>query len=240
MTSVRSLFFRIVLFGSAGVLALVFFPVLFAGKKGARWLAQLWARLVIFELKMICGITHKIENNASLPTGGAIIASNHQSMWETIVLFALLSKPVIVVKRELLNIPVFGWLLRPAGNIVIDRDGGAKALRAIARQAKEAVDAGEQVVIFPEGTRVPPGGTGRYQPGVAGVYAGANAPCYPIAHNSGEFWRYPGFMKLPGVITVRLLEPIESGLNRKEFMKRLEQSINDARPDLVGDAPHGA
>ena len=159
-------------------------------------------------------------------------------MWETLAAFELLPKPVVILKKELLRVPIYGWWARPAGHLAIDRKGGAKALRALQRAAARKIAEGAQIVVFPEGTRMPPGQTRAYHSGVAGIYAAANAPCVPIAHDSGRFWRYPGIWKSPGEITVRVLPPIAPGLDRKTFLAELQARINAARPDLAADAAH--
>jgi len=207
-------------------------PMMLFGKKASRRTVQVWGRMAIFFLKPIAGISYRVEGAENIPTGGAIIASNHQSMWETMAIYALAPNPVIVFKKELLYIPVYGWWARAAGNITIDRSGGAKALRALARSAKDHIEAGEQLIIFPEGTRVPPGEETAFQPGVAGIYTAANAPCVPAAHDSGRFWRHHEGKMAPGCITLRFLPAIPAGLDRKTFMKELHDAITTGRPDL--------
>ncbi|PQA87954.1 lysophospholipid acyltransferase family protein [Hyphococcus luteus] len=208
-------------------------PVMLFGENAARATVKTWSRLALFGLKWIAGVSCRIEGAENIPQEGALIAANHQSMWETIALYALAPKPVMILKKELTRIPVYGWWARAAGNVTIDRKGGAKALRAMARAAKAHTDAGCQVVIFPEGTRSAPGARQRYQPGVAGIYTTAEAPCVPAAHDSGRFWRHPGGEKIPGVITLRFLPAIPPGLDRKTFLRELQSRIESARPDLV-------
>ncbi len=237
MTFVRSLLFRVVLFASSPILAIVLSPALLFGRQGVRYLAKVWARMVLLELRFFCGISHRVEGAENMPQGGGVVAANHQSMWETIALYALLPKSAFIVKRELENIPVFGWFLRPAGNIVIDRQGGAKALRAMTRAAQQIVEGGGQIIVFPEGTRVQPGQHVEFQPGLAGVYKAVAAPCYPVAHDSGRFWRHPGPEKTPGVITIRFLPPIPANLERKRFLSEVQTAIEAARPDLEDGAP---
>lgn len=233
MATLRSLLFRILLFTLTPLLALALSPALLFGERGVRFMATIWTRMVLILLRLTCGIRHRIENPEHLPHGGALVASNHQSMWETIALFAVLPNAVFVLKKELTRIPVFGWLVGPAGNLIVDREGGATALRALTRAAADAVAAGRQVVIFPEGTRIKPGETAPFQPGVAGLYGSTGAACHPAGHNSGAYWRHPGGEKLPGVITLRFAPAIPPGLKRRDFMKTLESAIKHARPDLT-------
>lgn len=223
---------------SALVIGVVAAPVILFGENATRRAVKFWSRLVLRALTLFTGVTWRVEGAENLPKDGAIVAVNHQSMWETLAAFELLPKPVVILKKELLRVPIYGWWARPAGHLAIDRKGGAKALRAMQRDAARKIAEGAQVVVFPEGTRVQPGQTHAYHSGVAGIYAASNAPCVPIAHDSGRFWRHPGIWKSPGEITVRVLPPIAPGLDRKTFLADLQASINAARPDLAADAAH--
>lgn len=208
-------------------------PALLFGERQTRGVIKCWVRTVFWALKVFCGVTHRVDHPENLPQEGAIVAVNHQSMWETIAFFAMLPQPVMILKKELTRVPIFGlWAMR-AGSIAVDRKGGAKALRRMRDAAARRIAEGCQVVVFPEGTRTPPGEIAPYHPGVAGIYAAASAPCTPAAHDSGRYWRHPGIMKTPGEITVRILEPLEPGLDRKQFLRELQNRIDGARPDLA-------
>lgn len=224
---------------SALVLGVLGAPALLFGQNAGRAVVKLWARIVLGALKVFTGVRWRIEGAENLPEGGALIASNHQSMWETLVFFLLLKKPVMILKAELLRVPIYGWWAHQAGNIAIDREGGARALRAMQSAAARKIAEGAQVVVFPEGTRAPPGETMPYQPGVAGIYLRAHAPCTPVAHDSGRFWRHPGIGKTPGEITLRILPPIAPGLDRRTFLAELARRINAARPDLEAGKSDG-
>jgi 1-acyl-sn-glycerol-3-phosphate acyltransferase len=136
-----------------------------------------------------------------------------------------------VLKRQLLNIPFYGWYLWKAGAVAIERSGGAGALRKMAAAAKQVHAEGRPVLIFPEGTRKQPGAEPDYKPGVAGLYAILDAPCIPVALDSGVYWR--GFWKYPGIITLAFLEPIPAGLKRADFMRILEERIETATEILI-------
>jgi 1-acyl-sn-glycerol-3-phosphate acyltransferase len=158
------------------------------------------------------------------------------SMWDTVALYLLLDDPAVVLKRDLRLIPFYGWYTWKAGSIAIDRDGKASALRQMAASAKRAMAEGRSILIFPEGTRKPPGASPDYKPGVAGLYGQLNAPCVPVALNSGLFWTGPGgFLKKRGRIVVQFLEPIPSGLRRREFMATLEERIERATDALLAE-----
>jgi len=232
MTQLRSFIFKIFVVATTLALALIGAPALLFGKRPARAMAKFWARIILGGLNLICGVTHRLEGRDYMPTGGAIVAANHQSMWETLALYALLPAPVMIFKKELLKIPIYGWWLGLAGNIMIERHGGAKTLRTLQRAAAACINDGEQVIVFPEGTRLQPGETARYKPGVAGLYAVTGVPCTPVAHDSGRYWRGDNSTMSPGEITMKFLPPIAPGLDRRIFLKEIQARIDAARPDL--------
>lgn len=214
-------------------------PLYGLGMRGGQIVVMTWSRCALFGLRIICGLRFEVIGRENLPTGAAIVAANHQSMWETFALFTLLPQPVTAFKQELMRVPIYGWWSKRAGSIPIDREGGARSMRQLISEARARLEAGMQFVIFPEGTRIPLGERAPLQPGVAGIYAAANAPVVPVTHDSGRFWRHPGVARLPGVITVRVLPAIPAGLDRRVFMARLEAALAEARPDLQGAAPGG-
>lgn len=235
LTGLRSFAFVAFMVLTTLVLALISLPVLFFGRSVVQRVAKIWTRTILSGLKVITGISHRIEGADHIPKGGALVAANHQSMWETIALYNILPRPVVILRKELARIPIYGWWAKPSGNIVVDREGGAAALRAMRAAAKGKIASGEQVIVFPEGTRIAPGETAKFHPGIAGIYGAAEAPCTPVAHNSGQFWRFPGMMKIPGEITLRFLPPIEPGLDRRKFLDAVKTQIERARPDLQND-----
>lgn len=223
MTAVRSFLFDVYLAALTGVMGIICLPAL-ADRRAARVVTRLWAQAALFGLGVICGIRFRIEHGEPTPNGPAIVASNHQSMWETIALIALLPRPAIVFKKELLRVPIYGWWAGRTG-VPVDRSAGAKAMRHLRRETERHIKRGDQIVVFPEGTRGPPGGLGPLQPGVAGMYLVADAPVTPVVHNSGEHWRHPSGLKTPGVISVRFLPQIPAKMQRREFMPALESAL---------------
>ena len=195
-------------------------------------LARWWAKGHLVVMKRTLGLTYRVEGREHLPDGAFLVAAKHQSAWETIALNAILDRPAFILKRELFRIPVIGWWLWRAGMVGIDRAAGASALKKALIGAKARLAEGRPVVIFPEGTRTPPGERRRYQPGVAALYAELDAPLIPIAHNAGLFWRAKGLGRRGGEITVSILPPISPGLPRKEMMTALEQAI-ETRSDAL-------
>ena len=168
-----------------------------------------WSRLVVHLARTILGIAWRVEGRENLPARPAVILSKHQSAWETMAFQLIFPPQVLVLKRELLWIPFFGWGLALMSPIAINRSRGLAALRSIARRGRERLRQGFWVVVFPEGTRVAPGERRVYQPGGAWLAASSGAPVVPVAHNAGLFWPRNAFVKRPGTVTVRIGPIIE-------------------------------
>lgn len=195
-------------------------------QKGATWLS-----------KVIVGIDYKIEGWRNVPKGACIIAAKHQSAWETCLLHVLFNDPAIVLKKELTLIPVWGWFAKASKLIPIDRKGGAKSLAIMKKAATDAVKAGRKIVIFPQGTRVLPGVKKPYKVGAVAMYQDLEIPVVPLALNSGLFWPKGSFIKKPGTITLKFLPPIPPGLNRTQFMRRLQDDLETHSDILAGFVP---
>ena len=210
-------------------------PLLVVPRRAAVWVANKWARLVLFGLKHIAGVDMVVRGHVP-SLAGVLIAAKHFSIWETIAVLALLRDPAIVLKRELLWVPLYGWYCTKMGMIPINRSSGSRAIRRMHAAAKRAVEAGRPVVIFPEGTRKKPGAAPDYKPGVAALYAQLGIPCVPLVHNSGLFWA-DWFLRRPGTIVVEYLEAIPPGLPRREFMSVLEARMEEATTRLLRETP---
>lgn len=201
------------LMGLAGIFA----------RRHALGYARLWIRLSLAGLRHICGITYAVSGLEHLPReGAALIASQHQSAFDTLVWFLLLPAPSYVMKRELTRIPLFGPLLVPAGMIPVDRAAGAAALRGVVEATAAAAAAGRQIVIFPEGTRVAPGARVKLQPGIAAVAARLGCAVVPVATDSGRFWPRRGLCKRPGVIHIAAGPPLAAGTPRAALLAAIE------------------
>ncbi|RME62942.1 MAG: 1-acyl-sn-glycerol-3-phosphate acyltransferase [Alphaproteobacteria bacterium] len=235
----RSFAFTLAFLASVVLFGIACLPVLLAPPRTVAAVLRAWSRTVLWSLRVCTGIRAEIQGRDHLPPTPCLIASKHQSTWETIVFNLLLDNPAFVLKRELLRLPVYGWYAWRAGHIPIDRQGGARAMRRMLRAADKAVRGGRSVIIFPEGTRVAPGQTRPYHPGVAGLYRHLRVPVVPVAVNSGLFWGRRRFLKKPGTITLRFLPPIPPGLERSTFLAELERRIEDATNALI-DARGGA
>jgi 1-acyl-sn-glycerol-3-phosphate acyltransferase len=171
----------------------------------------------------VLGIRWQVEGQ--VPEGAYLIAFKHEAMVETIESLRVARKPVVVMKRELTQIPLFGWVTRRYGVIGVDREAGASALRNMLAEGKKAVEQGRPVAIFPEGTRVPHGQSPALRPGFAGLYRALGLPVVPVAHDSGRLWG-KGLAKRPGVIHVRVGDVIPAGLKRDDIEARVHAEIN--------------
>ncbi len=236
MSWLRALLFNIAFVAVTALLGIAGLPLLLAPRRWVMRFGRFWAQCVLALLKAIVGLDGEIRGLEHLPAGPSIIAMKHQSAWDTLVLPVVLGDPAVVIKRELLLLPFYGWYAARAGSIAIDRRGGAGALRHMVAAARCAAAAGRPVVIFPEGTRTAPGRRLPYQPGVAALYQALRLPVVPAAVNSGLYWGRRSFVKRPGRITLAFLDPIAPGLPRREMMSELEKRIEAATAALEREA----
>jgi 1-acyl-sn-glycerol-3-phosphate acyltransferase len=182
-----------------------------------------WVRLNHWLCEHLLGIRVRVVGD--IPSGPHLIAVKHQSMFETLEMVRVSRLPVIVIKKELADIPLFGWLTRRYGVIPVERSAGAKALRALVEQGRNAVATGRSVIIYPEGTRVRPGEMPPLQSGFAGLYRALGLPVVPVAVDSGRLWRRE-LVKRAGVVTFVIGETIPAGLKRDEIEQRVHRAIN--------------
>lgn len=236
MSGLRSLAFNLLFYAWTAAIGVLALPLLFAPRRTVMRFGRFWSAGCLALLRVTVGLDHAVRGRERLPAGAAIVAMKHQSAWDTLILPVLLGDPAIVVKRELLWLPVYGWYARRAGAIGIDRKAGAAALRRMLAAARPAVAAGRPIVIFPQGTRTAPGERRAYQPGVAALYQALALPVVPVAVNSGLFWGRRHFRKRPGRILVEFLDPIPPGWPRKKLMAELERRIESATERLERDA----
>jgi len=185
------------------------------------------------------GLKINIVGKNRLLTSPVIFAIKHQSTWETLIIYHLLNDPAIVLKQELLWIPFFGWYLQKMGMISLSRSNKARLqdLKKLLTAADTAIAHHRPIVIFPEGTRSKPEQKAIYHSGIASLYRHVGIPVIPVAHNAGLFWPRRGFLKYPGTITLELLDPIQPGLSRQNFMNELENKIETKTTELVKNIP---
>lgn len=241
----RSAVFNLFFYGFTTVMVLALPLVVRRGEAAMEAHVRAWVRLVLAGVRRVCGISWRVEGLRNLPPGPAIIASRHQSAFDTMVWFLLfappLPTPAYVLKRELTRMPFVGGLCRGMGLIVVDRQAGAAAIRALLRGADAAMRARRSIVIFPEGTRAPPGRMLALQPGVAALAQRTGLPVVPVVTDSGRFWGRRAFLKNPGTITITIRPALPLGLGRDELMAELaaalvDKSVGEGSPGLARDA----
>jgi len=233
MIFLRSLLFAGWFYGLTTVMAFGTVPLRLFAPGRALGYARVWARLILGGLRLLCGISYSVTGLERLPPSGpALIASMHQSAFDTIVWELLAPRFAFVLKQELTRIPLFGAALLTAGMIAVDRAGGAAAVRGMLRDADRAVAGQRQILIFPEGTRVAPGVRAPLQPGVAALAARTGLPVIPVVTDSGHYWGRLAFRKYPGTIRIAILPPIEPGLRRAALMLRLETAFREGSASL--------
>jgi 1-acyl-sn-glycerol-3-phosphate acyltransferase len=210
----------------------------FAPRSWAMAGLKLHGRTCVRLLSFICGLRMEVRNRERIPRGACLVVAKHQSAWDTFALVPLFADAAIVLKDELKWIPFYGWFCIKFEHILVRRDRATVALKKMIADARARAMAGRQVLIFPEGTRRPPGAAPDYKPGYVALYESLGLACIPVALNSGLYWPRRTLMRYPGTIIVEVLEPIPPGLPRAEFRRRLEAAIENASHRLIEEAVH--
>ncbi len=211
-------------------------PLLFASRKVAMLGLIAHANTCCWLLRVIAGTKLEVRGREHLPAGSALIASKHQSAWDTFGLIPLLHDPALVMKAELGRIPLYGWFSRKFEMILIPREKRAAALKQLLRDAKQRAADGRHILIFPEGTRQSPGAPPDYKSGISALYEALDVPCVPIALNTGVFWPRRGFIRRPGTMIVEFLPALPPDLPRQDFSRTLQERIETATARLVAEA----
>jgi 1-acyl-sn-glycerol-3-phosphate acyltransferase len=232
----RSLLFNLLFYVNVTVLMLVSLPTLALSHRIQLVFIRAWALSSLWLLRVICGTTIEWRGVQNIPPGGCIVACKHQSFLETFAVYKILDDPTFVLKRELMWIPLFGWHMAKASVIPIDRGAGVAALSRMTARARAVLARGRQVVIYPEGTRRPPGAEPSYKGGVAYLYDKTGMPCVPLALNSGLFWPRRSLKRYPGTVVVEALEPIAPGLDRRAFLAQLQSRLEEASTRLLQES----
>jgi 1-acyl-sn-glycerol-3-phosphate acyltransferase len=235
VTVIRSLLFNVLFYVNLVLFLVLGSPFFFTPRIWSIRALQVWARSSLWLLRVVAGIGMELRGREHIPHGPALIAGKHQSFWETFAILPWLDDPAMVLKKELVYIPWFGWFAYKFRMIAVERSAGSAALRNLVRQAEACIAAGRQVVIMPEGTRRAPDDPPAYKPGAAALYATLGVPCVPFALNSGLFWPRRKFLRHPGTIVLEFLPPIPPGLPRKAFQAALEGAIEPATQALVAE-----
>jgi 1-acyl-sn-glycerol-3-phosphate acyltransferase len=229
ITWFRSILFLIVFYTWSLFVCLVFLFTLFLHKKAVIHAAEVWAKGNRILLRLLVGIKVEIKGLENLPKkNGYIVASKHQSAMETVLFHAFMPNTIYVMKKSLGFLPFAGWYFWRSGCIFIDRKKGTSSLRNMYATAKERLAKGFNIIIFPEGTRTAPGAKTKYNPGLAMIYEAVNVPVIPVALNTGYFWPKNSVKRYPGTVVFEFLPQIEAGLEKREFMKILEDRIETA------------
>jgi 1-acyl-sn-glycerol-3-phosphate acyltransferase len=235
----RSLLFNLLFYVTTTLFVVIGSPLLFAPRSWAMIGLRTHARFELFLLKQIVGLKLEVRGTEKLPKGACLIAAKHQSAWETFGLIPIFRDPALLMKRELFFIPFHGWFSRKFEMIPVDRDKGPAALRRMLKEAKKRIEDGREIIIFPEGTRRPPGAPPDYKTGIVLLYDALGVPCVPVALNSGLFWPRRSLIRRPGTVIVEILDSIPPGLPRAEFLERLKTAIETASNRLLAEAGAG-
>lgn len=236
----RSILFTGVFYLNTAVFLILGSPLLLGPRRWAMMGLKAHAHASLWWMRVIVGTKLEVRGLERLPFGPVLVCAKHQSAWDTFALIPLLRDPAMVMKAELGNIPLYGWFSRKFEHVLIQRERGPAALRQMIRDAKARAEQGREIVIFPEGTRRPPGAAPDYKPGALALYDGLELPCVPLALNSGLYWPRRSMMRYPGTIIVEILDPIPPGLSRAEFRQRLISDIETASNRLIAEAVESA
>jgi 1-acyl-sn-glycerol-3-phosphate acyltransferase len=231
----RSVLFNVLFYLNLAVQIVFAIPSLLMPPWAILAIARFWARSNFWLLRVVCGTRVEFRGLEKIPAGALLVASKHQSLWETFALLTVFRMPAYIMKRELVFIPFFGWYAWKAGMITVRRGGGVQALNEMNASARAALARGCQIIIFPEGTRRAPGAEPRYKYGVAHLYSETGVACLPVALNSGLFWPRRSVRRYPGTIVVEFLDPIPPGLGKDEFLARVQDTVEAATARLVAE-----
>ena len=213
-----------------GILSL---PFIFFPSKYIRFPAKTWIKGIFILLKYICGVTHQIKGHRNLNKEPLIIVSKHQSAFETFALYYYLESSFFIHKKQLFYVPIFGQYLLKSNMVSIDRSGQAATMRKMISDVKKKLDHGSTIIIFPEGTRKKPGEKADYKTGFVGIYNATKRKLQPVALNSGLCWQKGIKIIKKGHIVIEFLPQIETGINKKEVLEKVEYSIESATNKLL-------
>ncbi|PHZ84366.1 lysophospholipid acyltransferase family protein [Paremcibacter congregatus] len=220
-----------------GLACLVWAPLLYIPGVPRHWhmkFQTFWSYSVRRLLAVVQGLKMEVRGRENIAPQPVIYAVKHQSMLDTFVMHTVLDDPTFIMKKELLNIPLYGRVCAKVGNIPIDRDMGLKSMREMLQRSRQEIEQGRSVIIFPEGSRAVPGEKHPYLSGIFGVYKHLKVPVIPVALNTGLYWPRRGALK-KGHFVIEFLPAIPTGLSKDAFMAQLEENIEDASLNLLPD-----
>lgn len=221
----RSTIFTIGFYIGSALILIIGSPLLFGKRKWAMAGLAFHGAFVMWWMRLVIGTRYEVRGRENLPENPILIASKHQSAWETFAFPNILDDPALVMKEELMAIPLYGWFSRKFQMIPIRRERASLALKEMIREADIRKAQKREIIIFPEGTRTAPGSTPQYKPGVIKLYEALEIPCVPVALNSGIFWPRGDKRRYKGTIIIEFLPPLPPGLPRAEFRQQLEAAI---------------
>ncbi|MCQ4634887.1 1-acyl-sn-glycerol-3-phosphate acyltransferase [Shinella sp. CPCC 100929] len=234
MIVLRSVLFNTAFYINLIVQMIVMTPAYFLlPRKKAYGIAKNWARSNHWLFDKIVGTTFEIEGLENIPTGGYIFAPKHQSFWDAYALLPWLDDPFYILKRELTWIPLFGWYLKKQRMVPVDRSARGKVMAAVMERTKAEMNSGRQLIIYPEGTRRPPGAPPEYKYGIARLYRDLQVPVVPVVMHPGLFWPRRKAMRYPGHFKVRILSPIAPGMDPDAFLAHLIDVMETASDRLL-------
>lgn len=234
MQTLRSMIFNVVMYVWMALVGIVCLPLLIASPEGARWTCSFYARTTLWLLAAITGL--RTEIRGTVPTGGVLIASKHQSFLDILLIWTPLSRPFFIMKSILRFAPFLGQYALRLGCIPVFRGKRAEAIKRMLAEVSAGKRAGGQLLIYPQGTRVAPGVRAPYKVGTFALYDQLKQPCVPVATNVGIFWPKRGILRKPGLGVAEFLDPIPPGLDRATFMTTLEERIETASNRLMEEA----
>lgn len=237
--TIRSLLFYAIYLGQTVIVAIIVgVMALFVPRRTRlNWaFIEYWCASNSFLMRWVAGIRTEVKGAENIPPGGCIIASKHQSDWDIFAIFPHAERPAYIVKKELMDIPLFGHAARALECIAVDRKKGGDAIPALLADAKSALSRDCRIIIFPEGTRKAPLADPDYKFGIARMYAALNVPVVPVALNSGLFWGRNSLILWPGTARAEFLPPIMPGLSPEEFIGTLRTAIETRSNELIAEA----
>ncbi|TCT45110.1 lysophospholipid acyltransferase family protein [Martelella mediterranea] len=235
MRLLRSFIFNFVFYVGTALRMIVLSPFYFSvsRERAYRVVVQGWGRFVNRQMRWWAGATFEIEGLEHLPDGPCIIVPKHQSAWDTILLLPWIPDSVFMLKRELIEMPLFGWYLKKQRQIAVDRAAKGRNMADAILRTKAEVETGRQLIIFPEGTRRPPGALPEYKRGIQKLYANLDIPVIPVVMHPGLFWPRGSFWRYGGHFKVRVLEPIAPGMEPKAFFTHLVETMERESDQLL-------
>ena len=230
---IRSIIFYSLLNLWTLIMGIICIPFLLLPNKLLKNPVNVWIFGIFELLKLTCNITYEIKGKENILNKPVLVASKHQSTFDTFVLYLFLKKSVFIHKKELFYIPIFGQYLKKSSMISIDRKEGASAMRKMLKEANNKISQGYSIIIFPEGTRKKPGEKPNYKRGFVGIYNEIQTEILPVALNTGLCWPKNSFIKQPGHITIKFLNIIPAGLKKEKVMKILEERIENESNKII-------